>query len=136
SSTSGGPVPQIDVTIIGPGGQAVALEPVAGSEEYQSGGHWGTRIGRFDAARPGTYAVTVAGGADVSGYDGIAVGDVHPKGLWLIVAGVLGGGFVALVGLLVVILSAIRRGRAIKRARQAAAPYPGGPVPPAGVSSF
>lgn len=130
SSTSGGPVPEIDVSIVGPGGEAIAIEPVAGSEEYQSDGHWGTRIGRFEANRAGTYTVAVVGGTDVRRYDTIAVGDVDPQGVWLIVAGVLGGGFVAVVGLVLVIVSAIRRGRAIRRARQGSWPDPGAPGPP------
>jgi len=132
SSTSGGPVPDIDVVITGPDGEEAPIRPVPGSEEYHSDGHWGTRIGRLDADRPGIYTVEVVGGADAARYDTIAVGDsIRPQGLWLIVAGVLGGGLVVLVGIIVIIVSAVKRGRARKRSLQGSWPNPPGtPGPP------
>ena len=121
SSTSGGPVPQVDVVIRDPDGDPVPIRPVPGSEEYQSDGHWGARIGRIDADQTGTYTVEVEGGADESPYDTIAVGDsVNPRGLWMVVGGILGGALVVLIGLVVIIVSAVKRSRAAKRARPVA----------------
>ncbi|HWJ62536.1 MAG TPA: hypothetical protein VNS19_11240 [Acidimicrobiales bacterium] len=129
SSSSGGPVPDVELSITDPDGIPVAITRVRGSEEYQSDGWWGTRIGRFEAGQAGTYTVEVVGGDDVQLYDGIAVGDsVQARGLWLILMGVLGGAFLVFVGVVVLIISLVRRSRA-KRRHQGIASGPSYPPP-------
>lgn len=145
SSTSGGPVPEIDVTMIDGAGVEVPVRFVPGSQEYQSDGHWGTRIGKFDAPAAGTYTVRIDGGPDVDRYDSIAVGDIEAPGLVLVAVGILGGGLVVLAGLIVLIVGLIRRSRA-KRGPQVGPAFPPGPgwavppgpppPPPAGPSTF
>ncbi len=131
SSSTSGPVPEIQLAITDPSGETVVVEPVAGSQEYQYGGHWGTRIGRIQAPESGTYTVEVVGGIDAGRYDTIALGDrVRPTGLWLVVGGVLGGVLLVLVGGIVAIVGAVIRSRAKRRG--AAGPVPPGASGPAG----
>lgn len=131
SSSSGGPVPDVDIVVTGATGEPIPVERVDGSEEYQDVGHWGTRVGRFDAPEAGTYAVVVTGGDDVGRYDTIAVGnDISASGLWMLVAGILGGGFLVVVGAIVLTVSLIRRGRARKRAQHPPSYPPSGYPPP------
>lgn len=143
SSSSGGPVPEVDVTMVDGAGVEVPVRFVPGSEQYQSDGHWGTRIGKFDAPAAGTYTVRIDGGPDVERYDSVAVGGIEATGLVLIVVGILGGGFVVLVGLVLLIVGLVRRSRSKRPPPVSGAFPPGagwavppGPPPPTGPTAF
>ena len=114
------------LTIIGPDGQEILLESDFSSESYSVGGHEGRKIGRFRAATAGSYEIrTVIGDGDL-GIGTYAVGKRGPAGsIVAILVGVFGGGLIAVVGVVVLIVSAVRRARA----RRAAMGYPGGPGP-------
>ncbi len=66
------PLSQLDLTVTGPDGGAVAVRPYTASVTYDTAGHSGRAVGRFDVPVPGRYVVA-ARAAAVPGAE-IAVG--------------------------------------------------------------
>lgn len=51
------PLSQLDLTVTGPDGRAVAVRPYTASVTYDTAGHSGRAVGRFDVPDPGRYVV-------------------------------------------------------------------------------
>ncbi len=122
-------VPQLSIT--SNEGQAILLLPVGNvSETYSFGGRSGRKIGRLVIPSSGTYRITVVPEGGPGSYGTIAIGKRGPiASIAAILIGVFGGGAIALVGLVVLIVSGVRRGRS-KNSTSGWAPPP--PTPTAG----
>ena len=126
-------VPPIRITLSGGGrSQTLASDSASTSEEhYHLGDHEGVRIGKLTIADPGRYQVTVNGEPTGSSADRIAFGKGSiVTGIVGVVGGLLGGGLMAFIGLIVLIVTAVRRSS--HRRRMASAGYGGGPGAPGG----
>lgn len=123
-------VPPVRIELSGPGDpQVLFMDSTSTTEHYAFNGHEGVRITGFNITRTGQYRVRVLGESVVSPVDKIAFGRSSiTKGLLGAVGGFLGGGFVAFIGLIVLITTIVRRGR--HRKRMAYAAYGGGFGPP------
>lgn len=129
TNTFSGFGPSIAVRVIGPGGDDITVNSGGSTETYTYNGREGVKIGSFYAPVEGTYRIvtrnqdsTTTGGS----WSTIAVGDaLELSGIGAILGGVFGGGLVVVIGLIVVIIFAVRRSRSKKRITQASAPYPG-----------
>jgi hypothetical protein len=127
TSSSGGFVPDVQVSITDPNGNPAPVRPATGSETYTVDEYEGTRIGKFEADQPGIYTVRVEGGSAVANYDSIAVGKgLHLDGIVAILIGVFGGGALVLLGIILVIVFAVKRSRKKKRLASEANPYGSG----------
>jgi hypothetical protein len=125
SSTFSGTGPNVAVRVIGPGGEDVTVNTSVARETYTYDGREGVSIGTFPASTPGTYRV-VSQLQDGSGWTTIAVGSaLELSGIGAILGGVFGGGLIVLIGIIVVIIFAVRRSRSKKRLIQGDSPYPG-----------
>ncbi|HEX2578462.1 MAG TPA: hypothetical protein VHK88_19105 [Aquihabitans sp.] len=116
------------VTILDPSGERLMLEADAIDETYALSGFTGRKIGSFRAAVAGRYelrTVLTDGGGAGSSRAALAVGRRSSTGSVLtILGGVFGGLAILAVGVVVLIVSGVRRGRA-NAARYAGAPMPG-----------
>ncbi len=130
-------LPPIQITLSGPGGQLTIdsdINRTNTTEHYSFGDHEGVRITRFNVAQPGRYQVRVLGEPIGNGVDEIAFGRGSiTEGILGVIGGVLGGGLVMFIGLIVLITTAVRRGRYRRRMSQAG--YGTGCVPPGGFAS-
>lgn len=126
TSTYGTYAPDVAVRVIGPDGGDVTVKTPGTTETYTYDGRDGVSIGRFDAATAGEYRiVTRAEDGGFQPYTTIAVGQgLEWSGIGAILGGVFGGGLVVLIGIILVIVFAVRRSRSKKRIAQASAPYP------------
>ena len=116
--------PDPRVTVVDPTGNPVQMHSDFVQENYDIGGHHGRKIGRFVATEPGTYRVRVQNvdGGDLRG--AIAVGRHSPgPAVVRILGGVFGGGLLAVAGIVVMIVSGIRR----SRSRRPGPGFPGAP---------
>lgn len=141
-------IPPIRVLLSGPGGGLTLNSDIGRSnttEHYSFGHHEGVRLTKFNVTTVGRYRVSVAvAGEPTTGLPGqlaFGKGSIAP-GLIGIAGGVLGGGFIALIGFVTLIATLVRRGRYRRRMAQGAfgAPYgggyPAGPTwPPSGPGS-
>lgn len=119
--------PDVAVRVIGPDGTDVPVNRGGSSEEYHYDGREGVKIGSFYASSSGTYRIVSRGqdGLGQGSWNSIAVGTgLEWSGIGAILGGVFGGGLVVLIGIIVLIISAIRRSRSKKQGMQAPA-YPG-----------
>jgi hypothetical protein len=115
--------PPITVTVRGPGESEVDVFSRSGSETYTWDGREGVLVASFVADEPGTYRVQAVLADDMEFYEGLAIGEALDfGGVAGILGGVFGGGLIILVGVIVIIVSAVRRSRA-KRSQQP--PYGG-----------
>lgn len=115
--------PAITVQITGPDNQPIEFQPLSGSETYVHNHREGVRIGQFEAATPGRYRIDPAG--EPNGYQSVAVGSgLKVEGIGAILGGVFGGGLVVLIGIILVIVFAVRRSRSKKQIAQGSSPYP------------
>lgn len=129
-------VPVIEINP--PDGATVTLLSDTTSETYSFGGRDGRKIGRFVAVRTGRYRITTPSGSTTrSGADRgvIAVGRKGPvAGIIGAGLGVLGGLALVIVGIIVMIVSGVRRSRS-RRMAPPVGPGPGmggwGAPPPA-----
>lgn len=135
-------IPQIEIVLSGPGGRQTLTAQADGStttEHYSFGDHEGVRVTRFTIATPGRYQVSVLGAGEPSTGRPVDIafgrGSIT-KGILSVAGGILGGGLVVFVGLILLVATAVRRGRYRKRMAQGGygGGYPGGPGgwPPAG----
>lgn len=129
TNTFSGFAPNVAVRVIGPDGGDVTVNTSGSTETYTVNGREGVSIGQFDAATEGEYRIvtrTEDAGSGVGGYTTIAVGTgLELSGIGAILGGVFGGGLIVLIGIVLVIVFAVRRSRSKKRIAQASAPYPG-----------
>lgn len=117
----------IDVTLTGPGG-AVDLNDSSFSSSGTSGSDSFEILGAFDATDAGTYTLTATGeeGTRVAIVN-LSLGSAVAK----IVGGPVGGAVLFLIGLILVIVTMVRRGKAKKRlAAGGFTPPPGAGFPP------
>lgn len=116
--------PDVAVRVIGPGESGDVVVNTGGAQEtYTYDGRDGVSIGTFYASAPGTYRI-VTQLQDGSSWNMIAVGTgLELSGIGAILGGVFGGGLVVLIGIVLVIVFAVRRSRSKKRL-QPASPYP------------
>lgn len=99
--------PDLTVTITAPDGSSVPVGRVLFAEAYHLDGRDGALIARFDAPSPGEYRIS----ADTIGE--LAIGRSGPFGsIATIVGGVLGGGLLFLAGVVLLIVSLVRRSSA------------------------
>ncbi len=127
TNTFSGFGPDVAVQVVGPDGVEVNVSTGGSSETYTYDGREGVSIGSFFASSAGEYRIVTRGEDSGTGrYTTIAVGHgLELSGIGAILGGVFGGGLVVLIGIIVVIVFAVRRSRSKKRIAQAAAPYPG-----------
>jgi hypothetical protein len=121
--------PEPDVSVTDPSGAEVELDRYDSTITYDDGGHEGEGIWTFDADEPGVYEVTATGDTGTA----IAVGRGLGRGVISAVVGgiVVGLGGIVVGGVLAIVL-AVRRGRS-RRALQPPPPFVGwGPPPPPG----
>ncbi|MCB1039212.1 MAG: hypothetical protein KDA94_06745, partial [Acidimicrobiales bacterium] len=121
-------VPPVGIIVTGPDGLAVAVHTRSGSTTYYSDGREGTEIARFRAEEPGQYRIETVLRGEPAPYENLAVGNaIDTSGVVGIVGGVLGGGLVVIIGIVVLAVSLVRRGRA--RRRQTSPPWSSPPMP-------
>lgn len=126
SNTSITFAPNVAVRVIGPGGDDIPVDTSSMQETYVYDGYEGVSIGTFRADTAGTYRI-VTQLQDSGPWSTIAVGNgLELSGIGAILGGVFGGGLIVLIGIILVIVFAVRRSRSKKRIAQASAPYPGG----------
>jgi hypothetical protein len=117
--------PSVDVT--GPTGRPVSVRPVSGSYTYDIGGHDGVAIYEFTANDAGSYTIDAqtVGEPLGRGADGIAIG--RPMFGASQLGSILGsmglGGAALVIGLIVLIVTIVRRGNARRARRPPIAPY-------------
>lgn len=131
--------PRVFVTVQGPNGP-VAVLPDSTGESYSMAGHEGRKLGKFEASSPGSYQIRPISRDGNADFGEIAIGKKGPLGsAAAIAAGVLGGLALAGIGIVVIIVSAVRSGRRATPMAPppgygggwGAAPYPaGGPGAP------
>lgn len=117
--------PNVAVRIIGPGQSDIPLNTSSTSETYTYNGREGVSLGTFYASAPGTYRIVTQPQDGGGSWNMIAVGELFElSGVGAIVGGIFGGGLVVLIGIVVVIIFAVRRSRSKKSLMPAVAPYP------------
>jgi hypothetical protein len=131
--------------VAGPDGAPVPVRPERFDETYSFDGTDGRSVGRIEVRDPGPHEVVTPPGAGLAGGE-LAFGRKGPlsSSIPLLVGSVFGGGGLFVVGLIIVIVTGVRRGRARRAAHPG--PYgggapawgttPGGWVPPPGGSSI
>jgi hypothetical protein len=118
--------PTPGVTVTDPSGAEVRLRPYTTSVTYDFGGHEGEGVFTFDAEQAGTYEVTTTG--DSISSSTIAVGPGIGRGLVSsIVGGFVVGAIGVIGGIVLAIVTGVRRGRS---RRTLNALRWGGPRPP------
>ena len=127
TNTYGVYTPNIALRVTGPDGGEVTVDTGGSTETYTYDGRDGVSIGSFQASTPGEYRIeTRAEDGGFQPYSTLAVGSaLQWGGIGAILGGVFGGGLVVLVGIILVIVFAVRRSRSKKRIAQASSPYPG-----------
>lgn len=137
-ANSGGYLMPPSIFVTGPSGRDISLRTVTTNYNYSIGSHDGVALYEFTAPTAGAYTIeaTTVGEPTRAGSQTVAVGrplfDVSDVG------GILGsialGAISFLVGLVILIVTIVRRGRARRRLQPAMAPYGGPPYggPPYG----
>lgn len=116
-----------EVTLTDPNGQVVALSCYSTNVDYDRNGREGVALYSFDADVAGTYTVE---SSELTGT--VAVGRGISEGIFGgVLFGVLFGLVLFIVGVALIIVTAVRRGKA-KRAAGPPLPPPGGWSPPGG----
>ncbi|CAN5891154.1 hypothetical protein BH23ACT2_BH23ACT2_02380 [soil metagenome] len=104
----------VPFTVVGPDGTDLRLQTDPVSETYSYEGRDGRKLGRIEVTSPGTHEV-VTGGSGLLGASGenLAFGRRGPVGAGLvpILGGVFGGGALGVAGVVVLIVTGVRRGR-------------------------
>lgn len=119
--------PPLAIAVTGPDGAGVPVSATTSSVTYQSSGVEGVQVATFGAEVPGAYRIEPVASGPLFGYDRLAVGPELDLGsLGGILAGVFGGGLLVVVGIIVLIISAVRRSRA-RRSLRPPTPYGGPP---------
>jgi hypothetical protein len=119
------------ITVTGPDGEPVATEVYSGSVTYGFGGRSGIAVSTFSADEPGQYVVETTSALS-AGAETLAVGpSIGGDLLGAILGGFAIGAIGVLTGVVVLIVTGVRRGRA-KRARRPPTPPPSswGQAPP------
>lgn len=100
-------------TVVGPDGTDLSLRPDRVRETYDFGGRSGRKLGRIEVTSPGTHQVAAGGSPTSSSADDLAFGRRGPvrAGLVPILGGVLGGVALGIAGVIVLIVTGVRRGR-------------------------
>jgi hypothetical protein len=132
--------PQVIVT--GPSGRDVSLRTVSSSYTYTTGSREGMGLWEFTAPTAGAYTIetSVVGEPTLSGNQTVAIG--RPLFDTSEIGGIVGslalGAVSFLVGLVILIVTIVRRGRARRRAQPALAPYGAVPygMPPPGAAPY
>ncbi len=127
SSTYYEPVPGF-VRVTDPEGVPVPTSTAPSSLTYNNNGRRGVRIATFRAGRPGRYGFRLirSDGVSTSGADArLAVGKSDFSGARTVAIGAVLGAALFLLGLILLIVGAVRRSSS-KKARLAASGYPGG----------
>lgn len=124
SELTASPAPQVTVT--GPDGAEIPVERSSTSENYGVGGRDGRLLGTIEAAAPGEYQVVADGEGD------LAFGQSGPLApVVTILGGVFGGGLLFLAGVVLLIISLVRRASSRKPVPPTAwGPPPGSWGPP------
>jgi hypothetical protein len=107
SGSSGTP----NIAIRGPEGDPIALQFDSVSETYDAGGRHGRKVGKFYASRTGRYELSVGDGGS-NGPGQIAIGRRSPVGALAVLGfAILGGIAAVIVGIILIIVGAVRRSR-------------------------
>lgn len=126
-TTFSGYGPNVVVRVIGPDGNDVPVSTGGSNETYTVNDREGIKIGTFSASAEGEYRIISRAQDNNGNWNQLAVGQaLDISGIGAILGGVFGGGLVVLIGIIVVIIFAVRRSRSKKRINQASGPYPGG----------
>lgn len=140
-------IPSFQVTVVGPSGTAVDVQPYGNRSDgkvkklyYDYNGHKGLAAFQFTASQTGRYQIKVVPGASVASGADVAIGRDIETGT--VVGGLLIGlGVLALVAaIILLIVGFVKRGRH-KRQLQSAPYYGGGygnppPPPPPGYGGY
>ncbi|WP_280373951.1 hypothetical protein [Nocardia wallacei] len=102
----------VNVRLLGPDGTSVPLEDYSSALTYGLGGHEGRAGFSFDAARPGTYHLVTQGDSGVTAAIGRGIGGSLASTI-LLALGIGAAGVV--LGLVVFIVVAVKRGAAKRR---------------------
>lgn len=117
-----------DITVNAPSGTSLTVSPVAGNETLSDNSGSYVAVGRFTAATSGAYTVQIASSAGTTARSakvGPTLNRVATDVVkWVLL--MLGGGALAVVGVIVLIIGMVRRSRATRANR----PGPGGYGPP------
>jgi hypothetical protein len=124
-----------DVTVTDSGNQSIPVRSSFTEETYQWNGHEGRAIAEFTAPSAGSYTVAATLPPNRSSTSvRVSVGRGLQPSAILPLFGAAGlGGLALLVGIVLIVVTAVRRGRAKRRANPVpafAGPPPGYPVPP------
>ncbi|MBF6171477.1 hypothetical protein [Nocardia blacklockiae] len=115
----------VNVRLLGPDGASIPLEDYSSALTYNFGGHEGRAGFSFDAPRPGTYHVVTQGDSGVTAAIGRGIGGSIGATV-LLALGVGAAGVI--LGLVVLIVVAVRRGSSKRRIAAAAGwSYPAAP---------
>lgn len=125
----------VSVSVTDPTGADVLIDDYSGELTYDFGSRSGRAFATFRASRLGTYELHVAGSGT------IAVGDSVGPTLVRSLFGLFGiGGAGLVLGVIIIAITAMRRGRAKPRPTWPAGPWPSPPnsslPPPPGVSGW
>ncbi|MGO4616167.1 hypothetical protein AB4305_17975 [Nocardia sp. 2YAB30] len=111
----------VSLRVTDPGGGHVALERYGANVTYSFGKHEGRTGFSFEARRPGAYRVTTAGDSEVT----VAIGQGLGSSFVGALLGALGLGFGGVIlGVLVIVVVAVKRSGSKRRAAVAAGWYP------------
>ncbi|MEZ5181897.1 MAG: hypothetical protein R2702_08500 [Acidimicrobiales bacterium] len=113
--TTGGTagLPPVALSVYGPDGDPVPVVVPTVVERYTWDQHEGVRIATFGAEEPGAYEIVPTSIGAIGGYRTLAVGPTLAlgRGIAGILGGIFGGGLVIVVGVVVLIVSSVRRSR-------------------------
>lgn len=107
-------VPNFSLTITDPSGHRVSTSSYVSTLTYSREGHHGIAAKTFHIDEAGVYTVKVGslpGGSDARVAFGKSTAGTTVGGVILILAGIFGGGLLALIGLIVLVVTFIRRRR-------------------------
>ncbi|HRW39058.1 MAG TPA: hypothetical protein P5254_15270 [Aquihabitans sp.] len=109
-----GGLPPVALSVYGPDGEPVPVAVPGTVERYTWDQHEGVRIATFGAERAGTYEIVPTAVGAIGGYRTLAVGPALDlgRGIVGILGGIFGGGLVIVIGVVVLIVSSVRRSRA------------------------
>lgn len=119
-------VPSFSLTITAPDHAKVATQAYTSSLTYNRGGHHGIAAKTFHIDHAGIYTFKVGslpGGSDARVAFGKSTAGATVGGAALVIAGIFGGGFLVLVGLIVLLITFIRRRNSANRLMAAPTNY-------------
>lgn len=120
-----------DVTVVDENGSQIRVSSSITEQTYSWNGHEGRSIAEFTAPRTGDYTISAAEPASRSGLSNVTVAvgkGIEASSVLSLIAAAGLGGLSLLIGIVLIVVTAVRRGRARRRdhpAPQFAVGYPG-----------